>query len=96
MYARITRYKVKPGHVEAAMAQAESMKSDIMSLPGIKHFVNAIREDGEGYIVALISSETDARESLPRVREIWGRMADHLDGMPAPEGFDVVAQWDNP
>ncbi len=93
MYARITRYKIKSGHIEAAKAQAESMKSDIMALPGIQQFVNAIRDDGTGYIVSLVSSEADAEQSLPRVREIWGRMAEHLDGAPTPEGFDVVAHW---
>lgn len=48
---------------------------------------------GPGYIVSLVSSEADAEQSLPRVREIWGRMAEHLDGAPTPEGFDVVAHW---
>ncbi|MSU88570.1 hypothetical protein GE300_02920 [Rhodobacteraceae bacterium 2CG4] len=95
MYARITRYQIKSGHIDAAKAQAEAMKADIMALPGIKRFVNAIRDDGSGYIVTLVSSQAEAEASLPRVREIWGKMAEHLDGMPTPEGFDVVAQWEN-
>ena len=96
MYARVTKYQLKPGHVEAATKLADSMKSDIMALPGIRQFLNVVREDGEGYIIALVSSQAEAQDSLPRVKEIWGRMAEHLAEMPTPEGFDVVAQWDAP
>lgn len=93
MYARVTKYRLKPGHIEAATALAESMKPDIMALPGIQQFLNVVNDDGAGYVIALVSSEAEAQGSLPRVKEIWGRMGEHLAGMPTPEGFDVVAHW---
>ena len=38
MFARITRFQLKPGTRDAAMATMESMKADIMALPGLKEF----------------------------------------------------------
>lgn len=95
MYARITRYQLKPGHTEPAKKQAESMRADIMALPGIQRFINAGNEDGSGYIVAIVDTKEHADESIPKVREIWGRMSEHLAEMPTPEGFDVYVEWDS-
>ena len=42
MFARITHYKMKPESIETATAQLEQMKPQIMALPGLRQFLNAI------------------------------------------------------
>ncbi len=93
MQARITRYKMKPDAIEAAQALMNSLRDDITGLPGMRHFVGVMNPDGSGYTIALIDSEGTSPESVDRVRAIWGRFSDHLEGMPVPEIFDVVADW---
>ncbi len=93
MYARVTRYKMKPGSVDAARAEMERSKADIMAQPGMLQFVNVMNPDGSGYIVALVESRERSEANAETVRELWGRFKDHLEAAPAPEGFEVIADW---
>ena len=95
MFARVTRFKMKPGSREAATALMEDVKSEVMGMPGMHHFINAMNDDGSGYVVALVESRETADANAPKVKELWGKFADHLEAMPAPEGFDVIANWSN-
>lgn len=93
MFARVTPYKLKPGSRDAAMAQMEDMKSEILALPGLKRFVNVLDGDGNGYIVSLVESKEVSDGNMERVRALWGKMGPHLAEMPTPHGGDVVADW---
>jgi hypothetical protein len=93
MYARITPFKMKPGSTDAATQLMNSLRSDIMGLPGMKHFINVMNEDGSGYVVSLIESKEISDGNAERVRQIWGNFAEHLEAMPTPEGYDVIAEW---
>ena len=93
MFARITPYQLKPGTVEAATAMAETLKDQIMALPGMISFTNAINEDGKGYIVSIVESQEISDANQGKVREIWGQMSDFLAAMPVPEGYDVAMHW---
>ena len=93
MYARITPYQLKPGTNEAATERAASLRDEIMGLPGMIDFTNAVNEHGKGYIIALVESQEQSEANTPRVREIWGKMGEFLAEMPTPEGYDVVAHW---
>jgi len=93
MFARITRFQLKPGTRDAAMATMESMKADIMALPGLKEFINVMNEDGKGYVVSVVETRELSDANADKVTALWKRMADHLAEIPQPEGFDVGAHW---
>lgn len=93
MFARITPYKLKPGTIEAATARARELRPEIMGLPGMIDFTNAVNADGSGYIVSLLKSREEAEGNIERVRAIWAKMGEFLAEMPVPEGYDVVDHW---
>ncbi len=51
MFARITRFKMKPGSRDAATEKMEELKSRIMGMPGMVSFTNVMNEDGSGVVV---------------------------------------------
>ena len=93
MFARITRYKMRPGTREEAVAKLESMRAQIMALPGSVQLMNAANEDGSGYVVAINESQEQSEANLPAVQKIWENFAEFLEEPPMPEGFDVVVDW---
>jgi hypothetical protein len=52
-----------------------------------------MNEDGSGHVVALIDRAGSSPEAVDRVRTLWHRFHDHLETMPDPEIFEVVADW---
>jgi hypothetical protein len=95
MHARITRYKMKPGSTDAARALQDRLRGEIMDLPGMRHFYNAMNADGSGYIVSLIEPAETAAGNADRIRRIWANFADLLEAQPTPETFEVIADWSN-
>ena len=95
MFARVTPYKMKPGSRDAAMAIMERLKDQIMGMPGMHNFINVMNEDGSGYVVAVVESRATSDANAETVKALWGQFADHLEAMPTPEGFDVMANWSN-
>ena len=93
MYARVTPYKMKPGTRAAATKRLQGMKSTIMGMPGMQHFINVMNEDGSGYVVAIVESEEVSDANTEAVRAAWGQMAEFLEEMPTPQGFDVIVDW---
>ena len=95
MFSRVTHYKMKPGSREAATAKVNAMKDRIMGMPGMLQFVNVMNEDGSGYVVAHVESEAASDANAESVKAIWGEFAEFLESPPAPQGFDVIANWAN-
>lgn len=93
MYARVTAYKMKPGTREAATARLNSMKDRIMGMKGMTHFLNVMNEDGTGYVIALVDSKASSDANAADVKAAWGMMAEFLEAMPTPQGYDVIANW---
>lgn len=93
MYARVTPFKMKAEAVEAAKSKLEEMKSRILDLPGMQHFTCAMNDDGSGYIIALVSDKATSEANTDKVKALWGELADHLEEMPRPQGYDVTADW---
>ena len=93
MFARITRYKMKPGTRDAATTVLNGLKDQIMAMNGIVHFMNAANEDGTGYVVAVLESREASEANQDKVRAVWQNFAEFLEEMPTPEGFDVIADW---
>ncbi|MGY3437622.1 MULTISPECIES: hypothetical protein [unclassified Marinovum] len=84
---------MKPGSKEGALAKMEELKGEILGLPGMAHFTCAMNEDGSGYIVSLVSDKASSEGNAEKVKAIWGNFAAFLEGMPTPQGFDVIADW---
>lgn len=95
MFARITPYRLKPGQKDAARETMMSMKDDIMALPGLQSFTNAMTSDTEGYIISLVSDQETSDANADKVKALWGRMGEHLAEMPSPQGAEVIAHWEN-
>ncbi len=95
MFARITKYKMKPGSRDAATELLHSLHDQIMAMPGIHNFVNVMNEDGSGYVVSVVESEESSNANAAKVAELWGAFAEYLEGPPEPQGYDVVANWSN-
>ena len=93
MYARVTPFKMKPGSKAAATERLGTMQNAIMGMPGMKQFINVMNEDGTGYVIALVESEETSNANAEAVKSAWGQMAEFLEEMPTPQGYDVVADW---
>jgi hypothetical protein len=94
MQARITRFKMRPESAGAARSLMEDLKPEILGLPGVEHFVAVMNDDGSGYTIALVDGAAGvSAESVDRVRALWHKFQDHLEAMPAPEIYGVIADW---
>lgn len=93
MFARVTPYKMKPGTREAATERLMTMKDTIMGMNGMQQFINVMNDDGSGYVISLVESEEQSDSNAEQVKQAWGMMAEFLEEMPTPKGYDVVASW---
>jgi heme-degrading monooxygenase HmoA len=93
MFARVTRYKMKPGTREAATERLHTMRDQIMGMNGMAQFINVMNDDGSGYVISLVESEAASDGNAEQVKQAWGQMAEFLEEMPTPEGYDVVVSW---
>jgi hypothetical protein len=93
MYARVTPFKMKPGTKAAATERLGAMKDVIMGMSGMQQFINVMNDDGTGYVVALVESEEASNANAEAVKSAWGQMAEFLEEMPTPQGYDLVVNW---
>ena len=93
MQSRITRFKMKPDSTDEARALLEGLKSEIMAQPGMRHCLIVMNEDGAGYVIAAIDREGSSPDGVDRVRVLWHKFHDHLEAVPSPEIFEVIADW---
>ncbi|MDU8913389.1 hypothetical protein [Aestuariicoccus sp. MJ-SS9] len=95
MFARVTKYKMKPGSRDAATALLNQLKEKIMAMNGMHNFVNVMNEDGSGYVISVVESQETSDANAEKVAALWGQFADYLESPPTPEGYDVIANWAN-
>ena len=93
MQSRITRFKMKPDSTAEAQALMQRLKGEIMGQPGIRHCLIVMNGDGSGYVISAIEAQGSSPEAVDRVRALWHKFADHLEAMPSPEIFEVIADW---
>ncbi len=93
MYARVTNYKMKPGSREAATKVMEGLREQILALPGIVKFINVMKDDGTGVVVALSTNQTMDEETAARVQALWSNFMEFLESPPERGDFHVVADW---
>ena len=95
MFARVTKYKMKPGTREAATALLNELKSQIMGMHGVHNFVNVMNDDGSGYVISVVESREASDANAENVKALWANFAEYLEEPPTPEGYDVIANWAN-
>jgi hypothetical protein len=95
MFARVTHYKMKAGSRDAATALLNSLREQIMEMPGMHSFVNVMNADGSGYVVSVVESEASSNANAERVAKLWSSFAPYLEAPPKAEGYDVIANWSN-
>lgn len=93
MYAKVTRYRTKPGMASESPALMEQMKEQIMSLPNLSQFLNIMDEDGAGYVIGIWTNRDTAFANEQREAEMWQAYADYLEPLEAARGHDVRANW---
>ena len=93
MIALITRYQRKPGTRDEASALLETLRDDIMGLPGMIQFTNVMHDDGSGYLISLVESDAHASAHSAKSAGIWAKFAQYVETMPVVESCDVAAYW---
>jgi hypothetical protein len=93
MFARVTKFKMKAGSIDAAVARMEELKPHIMALDGLHQFMNVMQADGAGYIISVVENEEKSNANAPQVAALWGQMAEFLEGPPEPVAHTVMANW---
>lgn len=93
MFARITKYRIRPETVDTVRAELERARPEIMALPGLKHFVSVMNEDGSGYVVAFVDSREPSALRRGKIEAIWERFSAYLEAPPTVESFAVIADW---
>ena len=90
---RITRFKMRPDAADAAKGLMHELRGEIMGQPGVARCIVVMNDDGSGHVVALIDEQGSSPEAVDRVRLLWRRFHDHLEAVPDPEIFEVLADW---
>ena len=93
MQSRITRFKMKPDATDEARGLLEELRGEIMAQPGIRRCLIVINGDGSGYVIAAIDATGTSPEAVDGVRRLWHKFHDHLETVPVPEIFEVLADW---
>ena len=93
MYARITRYKMKPGSRDAASAILDGLKDQILQVPGISQFINVMDDSGAGYVVSLTELAETPPDVAEKIKAIWGAFSEYVEDVQSPESFEVFADW---
>lgn len=95
MFVRVTHYKMKPESIEAGKQLMLDLKPQIMALEGLKTFVNALNDDGEGCVLSIVENRATSEANAAKVSALWAEFADHLAEPPKPGGFEVFVNWSN-
>lgn len=91
MYARVSRYRMKPEAFDEAQAMIERVRPQVAALPGLLDFKNVGRaSDGTGVVFAIYADQAAAEAAQSAAKEIWAQFADHLAAPPETDGYDMV------
>jgi hypothetical protein len=93
MFARITHFKMKKASIDKSKALLETLKPQILALPGMKQFINTMNDDGSGCVISLVESRATSEANQKAVAALWANFSEHLEAPPKAEGFEVFANW---
>ncbi len=91
MHARLTRYKIKPGHIDEARTLVNEIGSAGIDGAGVFQLIHLGGEDGAGVLIAIYQSKEDADRIAGRAKEAWAQFMHFLEAPPESEEFDVLA-----
>ena len=86
---------MKPESIAAATALLEQLKPQILAMPGVLRFINAVDDTGAGYVVSVVESKESSEANTEAVQAMWSNFAQFLEEPPVPQGFGVIADWSN-
>ena len=95
MFARVSRFKMKPEFVAEAEAKLAELMPVITAMDGMVTFTNVIDEEGNGVVVSVVESEEQSNANQEQVGQIWAHFADYLTGPPEINGYRVMAHQSN-
>ena len=95
MFARISKYKMKPESVADAEAKLQKLMPTIMGMDGMVTFTNVIDADGNGIVVSVVESEEKSNANQEQVAEIWAEFSNYLTEPPVVGGYRVLAHESN-
>ncbi|MGB8621704.1 MAG: hypothetical protein WCD16_02695 [Paracoccaceae bacterium] len=76
--------------MDDAVAMLQKVKPQIMALDGMKHFINVMDDDGNGYVISLVESAETSEANRKQVDAIWANFNSFLAQSPEPGGFRVL------
>ena len=95
MYTRVTNFQCKPDKLEEATALAESLKPEIMAIPGITYYMSAGNDDGDCISVAVYESRDAADAAADTASALFARFDEYLEGPPQPQSYRVLLHGTN-
>ena len=95
MHARITTYRSKTDKLDEANEKVEAMKPEIMSIPGIKHWISCADEEGNCTLVAIYQDKATLDAATPKALELFGRFADYYESAPDSRVYQVLHMESN-
>lgn len=96
MFARLTAYQMRRGAKEDATAVMNSLRDQIMQMPGIVEFTNIVASDGSGYILTIAESEAGSNANAAKTAALWAKFAPYMESVPTASGYEVMANWTKP
>lgn len=95
MFARISRYKMKPESIADAEAKLQRLMPTIMRMDGMVAFTSAVDADGNGVIVSVVESEEKSDANREQVEGLWAQFRGFLMEEPEIAGYRVVVHESN-
>ena len=93
MFARLTAYQMRQGAKEEATDVMNSLREQIMAMPGILEFTNILGTDGAGYILTIAESEAQSNANAAKTAALWAKFAPYMVALPKAQGYEVMANW---
>ena len=95
MFARISKYKMKPESIADAEAKVQKLLPKILGMDGMVTFTNAIDAEGNGIVVSIVESKEQSDMNAEQIAKIWSEFSDFLLGPPEVSGYRVIAHKSN-
>lgn len=95
MYTRVVTYKFKSENFDEANARLGDMRSEIMSIPGLKHWIMAADDELSCIVVAVYEDKAACDAAAPKSKELFGRFAEEYAEPPTASGYEVLYMESN-
>ena len=89
MYASFIETNMKPGTSAEGTEMAESMKSDLAQVDGLRQFIMIDKGDDNSVVIALYDSAEDQVAAGPQAAELLSRFAGLLAEPPERNQVEV-------